>query len=232
MRADRVVGGLPKFWRCTGFTPAELLLFPEMRQTLSFLGAIPNRGIEFVRVHFLLDLVEATRLAGGIAYEWALLDEALDTLLERGLRPFFELMGNPSGLFDDFEDLDQLSAWRDLVAELASRCVARYGRAEVREWWFETWNEPDLPFWRWGERGFLNYVDACRAGLDEVDPGFRFGGPGTAMTLSPALRAFLAHCDHGTNVLTGERACGSTSSPCTRRPRGSTRRTSPRVRSR
>ena len=83
-----------------------------MRQTLSFLGAIPNRGIEFVRVHFLLDLVEATRLAGGIAYEWALLDEALDTLLERGLRPFFELMGNPSGLFDDFEDLDQLSAWR------------------------------------------------------------------------------------------------------------------------
>ena len=47
--ADRVVGSLPKFWRCTGFTPAELLLLPEMRQTLSFLGAIPNRGIEFVR---------------------------------------------------------------------------------------------------------------------------------------------------------------------------------------
>ena len=202
--ADRVVGSLPKFWRCTGFTPAELLLLPEMRQTLSFLGAIPNRGIEFVRVHFLLDLIQATRLPGGIAYDWSLLDEALDTMLERGLRPFFELMGNPSSLFHDFEDLDQLGAWRDLVAELASRCVVRYGRAEVREWWFETWNEPDLPFWRWSERGFLNYVDACRAGLDKVDPGFRFGGPGTAVTLSPAFRAFLAHCDGGTNVLTGE----------------------------
>ena len=204
VRADLVVGSLPKFWRCTGFTPAELLLFPEMRQTLSFLGAIPNRGIEFVRVHFLLDLIEATRLAGRIAYEWALLDQALDTLLERGLRPFFELMGNPSGVFDDFEDLDQLRAWRDLIAELTSRCAARYGRAEVREWWFETWNEPDLPFWRWGERGFLNYVDACRAGLDRVDPSLRFGGPGTAVTLSPAFRAFLDHCDSGTNLLTGE----------------------------
>ena len=64
VRTDRVVGSLPKFWRCTGFTPAELLLYPEMRQTLSFLGAIPNRGIEFVRVHFLLDLIGATRGGG------------------------------------------------------------------------------------------------------------------------------------------------------------------------
>ena len=96
VRTDRVVGSLPKFWRCTGFTPAELLLYPEMRQTLSFLGAIPNRGIEFVRVHFLLDLIGATRGGGRIAYDWTLLDEALETMLERGLRPFLELMGNPS----------------------------------------------------------------------------------------------------------------------------------------
>src|SRR5215218_8702981 len=121
--AGRVLGPLPKFWRCTGFTPAELLLLPEMRQTLSFLGAVPNRGLEFVRVHYLLDLIVATRGGGRIAYDWTLLDEALETMLERGLRPFLELMGNPSGLFDDFEDMDQLRAWRDLVAELASRCV-------------------------------------------------------------------------------------------------------------
>ena len=56
VEAGRVLGPLPKFWRCTGFTPAELLLLPEMRQTLSFLGAVPNRGLEFVRVHYLLDL--------------------------------------------------------------------------------------------------------------------------------------------------------------------------------
>ena len=151
--AGRVLGPLPKFWRCTGFTPAELLLLPEMRQTLSFLGAVPNRGLEFVRVHYLLDLVVAKRNGARISYDWALLDEALDTIVDRGLRPFFELMGNPSNLFDDFSDMEQVRAWRDLVAELASRCIARYGRDEVRAWWFETWNEPDLPFWRWGEQG-------------------------------------------------------------------------------
>jgi L-iduronidase len=202
---ERVVGAVPKFWRCTGFTPAELLLLPEMRQTLAFLGAIPNRGIEFVRTHYLLDLVVRRPGAALSAYDWGLLEEALDTLVDRGLRPFFELMGNPSNIFHDFGDTDQLFTWRDLVAELASRCIGRYGRDEVRTWWFETWNEPDLPFWRWGEQGYLNYVDACRAGLDAVDPTLRFGGPGTAFTLSPMFRRFLAHCDDGLNAFTGER---------------------------
>ena len=204
IHANRVAGALPKFWRSTGFTPAELLLLPEMRQTLTFLAAVPNRGVEFVRIHYLLNLVTGARTRAGIAYGWSLLDEALDVLLHRGLRPVFELMGNPSDLFDDFESPEQLRAWRDLVAELAARCVRRYGADEVRAWSFETWNEPDLPFWRWGERGLLNHFDACRAGLDAVDPSFRLGGPATARTLSPLFKAFLAHCDGGASALTGE----------------------------
>jgi L-iduronidase len=206
VHADQVVGALPKFWRSTGFTPAELLLLPEMRQVLTFLAAVPNRGVEFVRIHYLLNLVAGARSSVGIAYDWSLLDEALDVLLRRGLRPVFELMGNPSDLFDDFESPDQLRAWRDLVTELAARCVRRYGHDEVRAWTFETWNEPDLPFWRWGERGLLNHFDACRDGLDAVDPAFRLGGPATARTLSPMFRAFLAHCDKGMSALTGEAA--------------------------
>jgi L-iduronidase len=201
--ADRSVGPNTRFWRSTGFSPAELLLLPEMRQALTFLGAVPNEGITFVRVHYLLDLVTAARTGAGIVYHWSLLDEGLDTLLQRGLRPIFELMGNPSSLYNDFDDLDQVKAWRDLVAELAHRCIERFGRAEVSAWLFETWNEPDLPFWRWGERGLANYFDACRAGLDAVEPLFRLGGPGTARTLSSMFKAFLAHCDRGTNILTG-----------------------------
>lgn len=201
--ADRSTGSNTGFWCGTGFSPAELLFLPEMRQTLSFLGAVPNRGVGFVRIHYLLDLVTGVRSGAGIAYDWSLLDEALDTLIERGLRPMFELMGNPSDLFDDFCNLDQVKAWRDLVVALATRCTARFGRDEVRAWLFETWNEPDLPFWRWGEPGLTNYYDACRAGLDAVDLTLRLGGPCTARTLSSTFKAFLAHCDTGTNVLSG-----------------------------
>jgi L-iduronidase len=201
--ADRSTGSNAGFWCGTGFSPAEILFLPEMRQTLSFLGAVPNRGISFVRIHYLLNLVTGVRTETGIAYDWSLLDEALDTLVERGLRPMFELMGNPSDLFDDFGNIDQVKAWRDLVAALAARCTARFGPDEVRAWLFETWNEPDLPFWAWGELGLTNYYDACRAGLDIVDPTLRLGGPCTARTLSLTFKAFLAHCDTGANVLTG-----------------------------
>jgi L-iduronidase len=201
--ADRSIGANTRFWCATGFSPAELLLMPEMRQALTFMGAVPNGGITFVRIHYLLDLVTAARTGKGIVYDWTLLDEALDTLVQRGLRPMFELMGNPSLLYDDFGDLNQVKAWRDLVAELAARCIGRFGREEVGAWLFETWNEPDLPFWRGGERGHANYYDACRAGLDSVEPALRLGGPCTARTLSSMFKAFLAHCDTGTNILTG-----------------------------
>lgn len=201
--AARSMGRLPKFWRSTGFTPAELLLLPEMRLTLDHLAALPNRGVEFLRVHYLLNLVRGTRTPTGYAYDWALLDEALDTMVSRGLRPFFEIMGNPSGLFSDFEDMEQIRRWRDLTSELAGRCIARYGADEVRAWYFESWNEPDLPWWPWGTQGYLNYYDACVEGLGAVDPALRIGGPGTARPLSDMFKAFVAHCDTGTNCLTG-----------------------------
>jgi L-iduronidase len=199
----RRIGKQPKFWRSTGFTPAELLLLPEMHRTLDYLAALPDRGVEFLRVHYLLNLVRAQATPLGHRYDWSLLDEALDAMVSRGMRPFFEIMGNPSGLFAGFEDRDTLHRWRDMVAELARRCIGRYGAAEIRAWYFESWNEPDLPWWPWGTQAYLNYYDACVEGLGAVDAGLRIGGPGTARPLSDMFKAFVAHCDTGTNILTG-----------------------------
>lgn len=193
-----------KFWRSTGFTPAELLLLPEMQQTLDYLAALPHRGVEYLRVHYLLNLVRATGGSTGPRYDWRVLDEALDVMVERRMKPFFEIMGNPSDLFDDFDDMDQVRRWRDLTSELAARYRDRYGAAEVRTWYFESWNEPDLPWWPWGERGYMNYYDACVEGLSAVDPMLRIGGPGTARPLSSMFKAFVAHCDTGINCLTGQ----------------------------
>ncbi len=106
-----------RFWRSTGFTPAELLLEPEMRQTLAYLGGVPNRGIEFLRVHYMLDLVTADRIG---RYDWSLLDQAIDVMLEHRLRPFFELMGNPGRLFTDFSARTQAEQWRDFIAQLGT----------------------------------------------------------------------------------------------------------------
>ena len=109
------------------------------------------------------------------------------------------------GWFKDYSQPEQAHAWKDLVRELALHYEARYGQEEVRSWLFETWNEPDIGFWKQSVEAFLVYYDACSEGLREADPELIFGGPGTCQGLSDTLKALLAHCDSGTNYFTGEK---------------------------
>jgi L-iduronidase len=111
-----------------------LLLEPEMRATLALVGATPGHGVEFLRPHYMLELVRATRTGHSLSYDWSLLDRAVDTMVEFGFRPFFELMGNPSGVFAGFTERNDILVWRDFVAELVRRFVERYGAEEVSKW--------------------------------------------------------------------------------------------------
>ncbi len=201
-------GELRHFWRSTGFTPAKWLLDDDMQAALAYAGSVPRAGIGFVRIHYLLDLAGGRDVGReGARYNWSRLDAGLDVLARSGLKPFFELMGNPAGAFNDFTDQAQLEAWRRVVCDLAEHLVARYGREEVRSWYFESWNEPDIGFgWKqWADdpEPFCRYYDACAAGLADADPCLRLGGPGTCGTLSELFRRFLTHCDEGVNSLTG-----------------------------
>jgi L-iduronidase len=203
------LGKLRHFWHSTGFTPANLLLDADMRQAMAYAGAVPHGGITWVRIHYLLELVTAVGLGGpNPTYDWSRLDTALEVLVRNGLKPFFELMGFPGGTqaFADYTDLAQAEGWRQFVCELARHLIERFGGDEVRSWLFETWNEPDVGFWRQGDEAFLVYYDACSAGLADADPELRLGGPGTCRNLSSTLKAFLAHCHTGTNIITGHPA--------------------------
>ena len=134
-------------------------------------GSVPHLGIKFVRIHFLLDLihaVDASNVPGGAsntnftiftsgylkgkALNWTDLDASLDIVIDAGLYPGFEVMGNPSGnLFTSFKDDNQLHAWSQMCYELARRYIARYGEDSVRQWRFESWNgwilTPACTFW-------------------------------------------------------------------------------------
>lgn len=201
------IGELRHFWQSTGFTPANLLLNADMQQAIAYTGAIPHHGVTWVRIHYLLELVTAEGLGTDTpTYDWSRLDTALDALVDHGLKPFFELMGNVAGFFDDYLDATQARAWRRLIRDLARHLLDRYGADEVRSWLFETWNEPDIGFWKQSVEAFITYYDACCAGLQDADPTLRIGGPGTCQDISPTLTAFLAHCDDGTNVLTDQPA--------------------------
>jgi xylan 1,4-beta-xylosidase len=59
---------------------------------------------------------------------------------------------------------------------------ARYGRDEVRRWYFEVWNEPNLDgFWEKADQpAYFALYDLTARTVKGVDPGLRVGGPSTA----------------------------------------------------
>ncbi len=220
---------LPNFWNITGFSPAELLLRADMQQTCDMMGAIPNHGLVYVRPHYFLNLIAVEGInTDSPKYNWNRIDSAMDVFVRNGLKPIFELMGTPSSSLDEFDasydkyyqeqtgghetfftnfhEKEKLYAWKRLVKDIALHFMERYGQEEVRSWYFETINEPNLShFWKYSLQEFLNYYDACSEGLREADPEIRFGGPGHAGALGMYVRALVAHCDTGTNYFTGEK---------------------------
>ncbi len=219
---------LTPFWTATGFSPAEIAETPQMKQVLKEVGALPNKGISYIRPHYLLNLVAVEGLkTQNPTYDWSRLNAVLDEIVGNDLRLIFELMGTPSNQldktagtfdknfqeqtggtttdFDNLEDENQIRLWKKFVTDLATHLEARYGTETVRSWYFETTNEPDLDiFWKYDVPTFLNYYDACSEGLKATDDQLRFGGPGTANDLQPIFKELLQHCDTGTNFFTGE----------------------------
>ncbi|XP_052770728.1 alpha-L-iduronidase-like isoform X2 [Mya arenaria] len=210
------VGPLKHFWKSTGFCPplphesaSGFDLGGDMSYNLAMIGAIPRSGIEQVRIHWLLDIVTVISHEPFKApvYNFTLLDNVIDLLYNNGLKPGFELMGNPSGLFRNFEDKETVYLWKDLVTQVASRYIDEYGAGFVSEWNFETWNEPDCHDFdnvNMTVQGFLNYYDACSEGLKAASESLILGGPGDGCRRTDYSDALLDHVVLGTNFFTGE----------------------------
>lgn len=229
---DLSQSGIPltPFWKSTGYSPGPIALRDDMQQTLDWIGAMAGNGIEYIRPHYMLDLIAVEGIETEFPkYNWTRLNKVLDAHVQNDLKMIFELMGYPStdldklgGIYDDafqkrksgapsfFSDFstdEQLHAWKRLVRDLARHCINRYGAEVVRSWYFETWNEPNHPkFWPHGIEAFKNYYDACSEGLKEADPEIRLGGPGTVGRLGPGSWGvkIVEHAVNGTNYFTGE----------------------------
>lgn len=209
INTNEIIGKLSPFWNSTGFTPAALLHTDDMHQQIIYWGSIPNQGIKYARIHFLLELVSVTFDGeNATSYDWSLLDKGLDRLVSSHICPIFELMGNPDGQFSSFRDDLQLRQWSNLIYDLARHLQERYRVEQVENWFFESWNEPDAGWWHefpHDIKAFCNYYDACARGLKRANPNLRIGGPGTCRTLSPLFCSFLQHCDQGPDYFTSEK---------------------------
>jgi len=95
--------------------------------------------------------------------------------------------------------------WSDLCFELTRHLVARYGEAEVRRWWFETWNEANLGvYWKGTPEEFYRLHDFAIAGVRRALPSARVGGPDTAGHGGAFMEGFPEHITAGRNFATGQ----------------------------
>jgi xylan 1,4-beta-xylosidase len=94
--------------------------------------------------------------------------------------------------------------WGDLVHAWAKHCVDKYGRAEVEQWYWETWNEPNIGYWRGTPEEFRKLHDYAIDGVRRALPTARVGGPDVAGHGGQFTRDFLEHQLRGTNFATGK----------------------------
>lgn len=228
--ASKKVGELKHIWTYIGYDEINYATTPTGRATLKRFAEFSD-GPYYVRFHHLLCTGNCRSVPkwgstnvyvedenGNPIYNWTTIDSIFDTLLEFNCKPFVEIGFMPLHLA---EKRDQKSfhcwyagwncppkdykKWYDLILNLAKHFLERYGKSEVETWYWEVWNEPDLPYyWQGTLEEYCKLYDYAVAAIKKVIPKAKVGGPATAGP-TPGSRSaewldkFLEHCVRGKN---------------------------------
>lgn len=152
-------------------------------------------GFQHVRFHAILADEMGTLVSQQHEplYSFFNADRIWDFLLSIGMRPFVELGFMPEVLASGRQTVfhyrgnvtppADYEAWATLIRKLVGHWVERYGIAEVRRWFFEVWNEPNLPmFWTGTQDDYFTLYRHTAQAIKSIDGSLRVGGPATAMT--------------------------------------------------
>jgi xylan 1,4-beta-xylosidase len=155
--------------------------------------AVDELGFRYLRFHAIFhDVLGTVKIVNAKpAYDWSAVDRLYDALLARRIRPFVELGFTPEALKTSDNSIfwwhgntshPRPEMWRNLVDAFVRHLEARYGRDEVRRWYFEVWNEPNLDgFWEKADQAaYFSLYDLTARTVKAVDPKLRVGGPSTA----------------------------------------------------
>lgn len=202
-----------KHWQfCTGSGHAALAHRCDYMEQLKLCH--DALGIERVRFHGIFndDMHVCEQLSKHLpavsrnktkVYNFHQVASIYDRLLEIGVKPFVELGFMPSALASGKQTVfyykgnvtmpKDMAEWQAFIREFVKFLIARYGAEEVRTWYFEVWNEPNLGCFFKGTMDdyFRLYAATVRA-LKEVDSELIVGGPAT--TCSRHLPEFLDFC--------------------------------------
>ena len=161
-------------------------------------------------------------------YNWTVADAIIDTYIQRGVRPYLQLGFMPEAMSSAKPGTPYQHSWRpgfsynliaggwnappkdyakwgELTYQWVKHCVERYGRDEVKTWYFEVWNEPNgSAYWTGSQADFNKLHDYAIAAVRRALPEAKVGGPDVAGAGGVFMDAFLQHVVSGTNYATGQ----------------------------
>ena len=219
-----IKAGLPriphkKHWQfCVGSAHALMALRTDYTRQLKLIH--DTLGIRRVRFHGIFcddmrtfnDLSMQSGIPGAeqfTEYNFNACALAYDNVLEAGMKPFVELSFMPEKLALKEENRPVKGgffyrpnivppaddeAWQAYIRAFIRFLLKRYGSEEVRSWFFEVWNEPDLPyvFWNGTRDEYFHFYEITARAIKSVDPEIKVGGPATSG--SKWVAAFLKFC--------------------------------------
>ncbi|MFZ2990562.1 GH39 family glycosyl hydrolase [Ideonella sp.] len=167
--------------------------------------AVDELGFRYLRFHAIFHDVfkTVTRDASGqLVFDFTGIDKLYDAMLSRRIKPFVELGFTPLAL--KTSDLKifywagntshpEPTGWVALIDAFTRHLLQRYGAAEVRQWYFEVWNEPNLDgFWeKADQQAYFDLYTRTAKTIKAIDAQLRVGGPSTAG--AAWVPEFLAH---------------------------------------
>src|SRR3989339_1540433 len=148
------------FQECVGAGRANEGLRADWQQQLEYVKK--ECDFKFIRMHGLLtdDMgVYREDRNGNPEYNYQYVDVLFDFILSIGMKPFVELGFMPEALASGKQTIfwwrgnvtppKDYKKWEELIRNLTLHFTKRYGADEVKTWYFEVWNEPNLSpgFW-------------------------------------------------------------------------------------
>ncbi|HEY4081060.1 MAG TPA: cellulase family glycosylhydrolase [Burkholderiaceae bacterium] len=194
------------FDHCVGSDYPGTLIRDDCQAQLK--TAVDELGFRYLRFHAIFhDVLKTVRREGEgtaarLVFDFTLIDKLYDDLLARRIRPFVELGFTPEALATSKQTIfywkgntshPQPEGWVELINAFIQHLLQRYGAAEVRQWYFEVWNEPNLDgFWEGADRkAYFELYERTAHAIKAIDPQLRVGGPSTAG--AAWVPEFLAH---------------------------------------
>lgn len=204
---------LDRYWEfCIGSCHAATALREDYRAMLR--QCHRDLGFRYLRFHGLFDddmsVLTKPMFSENFKLSFTNIDNIYDFLLSIGMKPFVELSFMPNALSSGNSTIFNYKGnttppcdyekWSRFIKKFINHLIDRYSLSEVRQWYFEIWNEPNLGgpgspygFWAGSRDEYFKLYKTTALAVKECDKRLRVGGPATSN--NAWIPEFLDFCE-------------------------------------